>query len=340
MKVTVAYFEITNACNLNCTTCYNRSGLNKECVEISFNQLRRSIDILLPLGLQRVLISGGEPTLHTEFESILDLIHEYPELSFGVVTNGTVHNRKLIDTLNSNDRLTLQVSLDGSCEELNAKTRGVGNFDKTIAFATQILYRGNTKPLMKMVLSQNNIDDAESFYRLAVSHGFLPEYAFIFKYGNGCDDWENKALSAQQKLNILCLVDRLNGELQTEAPLPFCTDKCPYVKDAEAMSVCIKVDGSIQPCQMLYDSTYSLGNIFDFDVITFEHKTNAFVELARKRTQCDYGCDKCPLKETCGKGCLAAAVNLCSDPLADDGECEFRVKQFFGYDLEKQKGLL
>ena len=29
MKVKVVYVAITNQCNLNCRTCYNRSGLNR-----------------------------------------------------------------------------------------------------------------------------------------------------------------------------------------------------------------------------------------------------------------------------------------------------------------------
>ena len=334
MKVKVAYFEIINICNLNCRTCYNRSGLNKQHREISIKQLCEGIETLLPLGLQRVLLSGGEPLLHTKFEDILDLANKYPKISFGIVTNGTVHNQKLIDILNTTDNFTLQISLDGSCEEQNAKTRGEGNFDKAVGFAKQI-HKDNPKPLLKMVLSQNNIEDTEQFYRLAVSLGFIPEFAFIYKSGNSCDEWENNALTAQQKLWILRLVDKLNKELNTKAVIPFCTDKCPYVKDAEEMSVCIKTDGSIQPCQMLYDGDYSLGNIFKFDLFLFKQKINDFISLARKRTQCEYNCHKCMLRETCGKGCLAAAVNLCGEPLGDDGDCGFRKLQFIGYDLKK-----
>jgi radical SAM protein with 4Fe4S-binding SPASM domain len=333
MKIKVAYFEITNICNLNCRTCYNRSGLNKQRREIPAAQLRESIDILLPLGLQRVLISGGEPTLHAEFDDILDLINAYPQLSFGIVTNGTAHNQKLIDMLNATDRFTLQISLDGSCEEQNAKTRGAGNFEKAIDFAKQI-HKSERKPLLKMVLSQNNIDDAEAFYRLAVSLGFIPEFAFIYKSGNSCDEWESKALTAQQKLKVLKTVNRLSEEFKIDALLPLCTDTCPYVKDAEEMSVCIKPDGSIQPCQTLYDGDYSLGNIFDFDPGKFEQSVNFFISLARQRTQHDFGCHKCMLRETCGRGCLAAAVNLCGDPFGDDGECPFRKLQFLGYDLK------
>ena len=39
MKVDAAYLEITNRCNLNCATCYNRSGLNREIRELKFEDL-------------------------------------------------------------------------------------------------------------------------------------------------------------------------------------------------------------------------------------------------------------------------------------------------------------
>ena len=35
MKVKTIYAEILNQCNLNCRTCYNRSGLNRERRELS-----------------------------------------------------------------------------------------------------------------------------------------------------------------------------------------------------------------------------------------------------------------------------------------------------------------
>lgn len=330
MKIKVAYFEITNTCNLNCQTCYNSSALAKERLEISPTQLRHGINTLLPLGLQRVLISGGEPALHSQFESILHLVDEYPQLSFGIVTNATVHNKNLIKILNSTERFTLQISLDGSCEEQNARTRGVGNFDKAINFAKQIK---KSSPLLKMVISQSNIEDVEPFYRLAVSLKFTPEYAFIYRSGNGCAGWEDKKLTAQQKLRVVRLIDRLNKEHKTEALLPFCTNKCPYTKDAEEMSICIKPDGTIQPCQTLYDSHYALGNIFAFSLDALQGKVSEHLKLAQKRTQCEFDCLKCLLNNNCGKGCLATAFNLHKDPLANDENCEYRRLQFLGHDL-------
>ena len=138
MKINTVYVEITNHCNLNCATCYNRSGLNKLRKEISCVQIEKIISTFIPYGLNRIIFSGGEPTLHTEFDKILDLTEKYPNLTFGVTTNGTNPHKKLLNYLNTKQNMSLQVSLDGSCEEVNSKTRGKGNFEKTIFFLKQI----------------------------------------------------------------------------------------------------------------------------------------------------------------------------------------------------------
>ncbi len=336
MRVKVIYVEITNQCNLNCRTCYNRSGLNKERKEVSKAQLITMIEKFLPYGLHRVILSGGEPTLHTSFHDVLGLVDQYPNLSFGVVTNGTNPDGKLIEMLNTRKNLTLQVSLDGSREEQNEKTRGKGNFEKAISFAKQI-HNPNSTPLLKMVVSQQNYDDIESFYKLAISLGFLPEFAFIYKSGNGSEQWENKSLSPQQKMKALNLIERLNKEFDTEAFLPLCSMKCPYVDGTDGLSLCVKTDGSIQPCQTLYDGRYSLGNIFHLDMDSIEKKAQEMAQLAQQRMRCDYGCDRCLLQEECSKGCMAAAVNLHGDPLQNDGDCEYRKLIFVKQSLSKIK---
>ena len=326
--------EITNQCNLNCRTCYNRSGLNRERRELSRVQLEGMLNRFIPYGLERFLLSGGEPTLHSEFDSILDLVAAYPSISFGIVTNGTHTHPKLIELLNIRDNFTLQISLDGSNEEQNAKTRGSGHFAKAMAFAGHI-HHPTRKPLLKMVVSQHNYDDVEAFYRLALSIGCIPEYAFIYRSGNGADAWDDKALTAQQKLKVLRLVDRLNREYHTQASLPVCTSGCPFVTGTfEDLSLCIKTDGSIQPCQMLYDGRFTLGNALALDIDRFAAGLDEVATLARQRQTADYGCSACLLREGCGRGCMAAAVNLHGDPLADDGDCQFRKVQFLGFDLK------
>ena len=104
------------------------------------------------------------------------------------------------------------------------------------------------------------------------------------------------------------------------------------------LSLCIKPDGSIQPCQTLYDSYYSLGNIFQLDIASVEKNAQEMAGLSQQRLQMDYGCNRCLLREGCSKGCMAAAANLSGDPLQDDGECEYRKLIFLKQSLSRMKG--
>ena len=334
MNVKTVYIEITNRCNLNCQTCYNRSGLNQTTEELSLQDIENIISLFSSYGAKRFLFSGGEPTLHSQFDKILTLIEKNPQYSFGFVTNGTIHNKNFIDFLNKAENLTLQISLDGSCEEQNAKTRGVGNFKAATDFAWQIS-NPSLHPLLKMVISQDNYADIESFYRMAVSLGCTPEYAFIYKSGNGSEDWDRKKVSPQNKIKALTLIDRLNSEFNISAFLPRCTYSCPYTVGSKDMSVCVKTDGSIQPCQTLYSSEYTLANVLNFRKDTFEENVCKLISIAKKRSQTDFGCQKCIVNKICHKGCLAEAVNLTGDPLGDDDSCLTRKLQFLNFDIKK-----
>lgn len=331
MNIDTIYIEITNICNLNCTTCYNTSGINTERCELSLVQLKNIISTFKAFGLKRIIISGGEPMLHSEIDSILAFIAS-SDLNFEIITNATIHNPKLIYTLNTSDNLTLQISLDGSSEEQNCKTRGKGNFDKTISFINKLSAKRTY--LLKMVISQNNLDDIEDFYKLAFSVGFTPEFAFIYKSGNGITDWDTKSLSAQQKIKVINLIKNLNEELSLEAFLPLCTTSCNYANGLNNLSLCIKSNGAMQPCQTLYDDNFTLGNILDFNKDELVGKTNKMGELANQRKSTNYGCDKCMINDICEHGCMAAAIHSCGDPLGDDGDCQFRKAQFVEYNLK------
>ncbi len=335
MKVKTVYVEITNICNLNCATCYNRSGLNRCRKELTAAQLEKILQTFKAFGLQTFLFSGGEPTLHTEFNKILAFIDRYPEITFGFVTNGTTQNKQLAHYLNTRPNCKVQISLDGSNEEVNAKTRGKGNFAKTVAFA-KMVQTPAIQPLLKMVVSQNNFNNMESFCNLALSLNFTPELAAIYRSGNGETGWENKALTQQQRMKILKLAEKINREKNANIFLPSCTVTCPFVGDLNELSLCIKVDGSVQPCQSLYLPDYTVTNALHFSKTEFEAGLKRIAGLAKARRQKDYGCQKCLFKEACGHGCMASAVDLNRDPLANDGDCEFRKTQFIHRYLEPE----
>lgn len=318
------YLEITNRCNLNCATCYNRSRRNRETKELSCAEIERCIAVFRPYGLQRVALSGGEPTLHSDFNRILALPEQYPDLRFGIVTNATHNHQGLISAVNDG-LFDLQISLDGSCEEVNARTRGAGYFAPVIRFAKQI-HRQDA--VLKMVVSQNNFEDVEDFCELALSLGFQPDYAAIFRSGNGGEDWDSKGLSDTQRIQLSKRIAALNEKYNLHITVPSHLDGCPYTGKMRDLSLAITTDGFILPCQTLYRREYALGDIREWDTIQFERNIQAFADLCKKRLSLDFGCGRCILKDRCFKGCVASTLMCGNDPLGWDGNCTLRKMEF------------
>lgn len=335
IKINSAYIEIINICNLNCNTCYNRSGLNNIKKEISYEQLDLIINKLLELNCTEIVLSGGEPFLHSEIDKIALLTQKYPTLRFCILTNGTIFNENIINTYNSVDNLSFQISLDGSCEEINKKTRGNNNFGKTVKFIDELI-KHKKKIILKMVISQLNISDVEDFYLFSINKRIKPSYAFINRAGNGEKDWDQKCLTAKQKLSVIKLIDKLNDEHKLKVFPPLCSSDCPLDDTESAMQISIKVDGSILPCQLLYDSKYSIGNIFNFHLEESETNLLKIAAMNLERKKIDYGCTKCIIRSQCKKGCMAAAYFISNDPFGNDGDCEFRKLQFIGYNLNNK----
>ncbi len=330
MIIQAAYLEITNICNLNCRSCYNRSGVPHPKKELAFADFQQLVTRLIEeFGCKRISLSGGEPTLHSRFSDMLSYLLSHPEVTVSVVTNGTTENKALLQAFQHCDNLYLQTSLDGSTEEINAKTRGKGNFEKTLAWLRQLGPSARSK--VKMVVSGQNISDIGNFYALVASLGCIPGFDFINSLGNAREQWDFIALSAQQKLKALKEIKALNQAYGIDSALPFCTSYCPLSDVHAAHSVLIKSDGTTMPCQMLYDSRYAVGNLLTDPEEVLEQGFWQMEQIVKTRIATDYGCQTCVAKNFCKKGCPAFGLQLSGDLLANDGECTFRKLQLLGF---------
>ena len=337
MRITSAYFEITNLCNLNCITCYNRSGLNHSRCEISVAQIQQMIHRLSSeFGCQAFAFAGGEPLLHSELDSLLTYASSHPEFQFSFVTNGTVHKESFFSAMQAHPgQFQVQISLDGSTEEINALTRGKGVFRRTLQFV-QRLTAYSFRPAIKMVISQNNLHDIESFFHLAVSLGCSPTFDFAACNGNASDSWNSITLTPRQKIQVLKLLDRLNRENPDfNTPLPRSGSTCTLSDPSQPLAALIKTDGTLFPCQLLYEDIHSCGNILTDSTELINSKINQLQQLAITRLSQDYECKRCPLHLSCARGCFANAFYLTGDSLGDDGNCLTRKLEFFDFELKQ-----
>ena len=84
----IGLLEITQHCNLSCPICFAKSGPGGE--HLTFDQCQSAIDRLVEVETQPEVLqlSGGEPTVHPEFEAILKYACNQPIDVVMVNTNG------------------------------------------------------------------------------------------------------------------------------------------------------------------------------------------------------------------------------------------------------------
>jgi wyosine [tRNA(Phe)-imidazoG37] synthetase (radical SAM superfamily) len=113
--------DLTSACNFACPHCVDSTIINTT-KSLDFENIRTSIATMVEKGLLSViLIGGGEPTLHKDFEKLVRLLKE-SRLQVGVVTNGSRLQKvsRVAGLLEEGDWVRL--SLDAGHEDTFAKS--------------------------------------------------------------------------------------------------------------------------------------------------------------------------------------------------------------------------
>lgn len=94
--------------------------------------VRRLIDEAVELGFVHVFFTGGEPFL---LPDICDMLaYSSARVQTTVLTNAMLLHGTRLEKLAAvaNDRLIVQVSLDGACAEAHDAYRGAGSWDRTV----------------------------------------------------------------------------------------------------------------------------------------------------------------------------------------------------------------
>lgn len=323
MQIDQLYIEITDHCNLNCSTCYNASGTHSKTTEISPEALEEFLKKATnKYQITGIMISGGEPILHSRFDEILDVLESYPSYSYLILTNGTIRHKRLYHLVETKKNFTIHFSLDGADAAANDQNRGKGNFDRTINNLKTI--KPGSEIYLKMVISQYNLHQVEEYFKLAIQLGCKPSFAFANYLGNARTNWQDFILDEYQKNAVNRLLTKLSDDYKTEANNPQALYDCSLLDNGKPIYAAIKPNGSIQPCQLLYDDEFSIGSIYNPDFDDIEKRFGSLREKILERSHMDFGCSKCINQFFCHKGCPAAAYNLNHDIMSPDGSCAFR----------------
>jgi len=281
MKLDVA---ITSKCNLNCKHCYQGKTNKLFIHEIPYSILKELIlQNIKKLKVNELLITGGEPTQHSEFKKIIVLfkriIKQY-KIKITINTNGTQISKSLLEL----DAKYI-ISLDGP-KKYHDFIRGYNAYNKTIKNIKKLKKYHRTVEI-KCIITKDINNWIEKFVNDLKGIGIKKiTLNNIFQYGNARQNFKNSKWV-------------VNGVSETEKFYK----KCAAIDSL----IAINFDGVCYPCAFFRSLQFlSIGNIY-CDNITNIHK-NA-IKLASKWFINTKRCSpSCIVYKKCSCGCKCRSL--------------------------------
>jgi radical SAM protein with 4Fe4S-binding SPASM domain len=160
----MAWVELTRACNLRCPHCFVEAGAPRE-VEMSTERILRLLDEWAEMGVFSVVITGGEPSIHHDFLTIVQHAHELG-FTVAIASNGMPLSDKMLQAIPLDD-VIISVSLDG-IHGAGLPT-GESDFDAVTRKLLHIRELGFNTSIMTTT-THENLGDLQTFINFAIDN--------------------------------------------------------------------------------------------------------------------------------------------------------------------------
>jgi len=162
-----AIWHLTSECNLNCKHCYYK-GINIKSSDLNFNKnnIKKTVNNLHQLGVERVVITGGEVLLKNEELTYLCSLLTEKCLFFTINTNAFKEISPLLKIFKNNLYAeAIQVSLDG--DKINhEKFRGCKGCYKLIYRHIKELVKAGINVKIVSMITNNWVGKEEKIFRI------------------------------------------------------------------------------------------------------------------------------------------------------------------------------
>jgi selenobiotic family peptide radical SAM maturase len=296
-------WHITQACDLHCRHCYDRS----QRPPISFDKAVALLDDLYDFCQAmhvagQVSFTGGNPLLYRRFT---DIYQETVDRGFGAAILGNPSPLEEIEKLLKIAKPSyFQISLEG-LEPHNDHIRGEGHFQRSLAFLDQ-LRNFDIYAMVMLTLSNDNIHEVLPLAEVLRNRTDFFTFNRLSTVGEGArlqmaepDTYQQflrQYHAAAKENSILGFKDNLfNIILQENGTKPFggCTG---YGCGAAFNFVALLADGEVHACRKFPSL---IGNIQQNRLIDIYHS-----KAAQRYRNSSQSCSDCSLNTVC-RGCLA-----------------------------------
>jgi len=215
------WFQVAGTmCNLACKHCFiSCNPHNHSFGFLELDDIRRALEESVALGVKEYYFTGGEPFLHRDMTTILELTLRYGPAT--ILTNGTVLRDEWLERLRRADdaspySLEFRVSLDGFTAAENDAVRGDGTFERILVGVRQLLAH-DFLPIVTVTRVHDDDDDGqlfEGFVTLLKEHGYdRPRVKILPTLRIGAEVGRQRGYRPSERVTVEMLRDFDVGQL-------------------------------------------------------------------------------------------------------------------------------
>ena len=158
------HFYFTSKCNLNCAHCFTKKDNTGK--EMTLEQKKNMVDQMQLLGINEILIGGGEPFFDKDFIEFVEYCLDR-NVSTKVFTNGLLLNENVCKRMSKWKLTYLSISVDGTTDEEYQKIRGVKGIS-TLKQNIALLKKYCSFPIaISVTVGNENYKNAENYLAFA-----------------------------------------------------------------------------------------------------------------------------------------------------------------------------
>ncbi|MEA1972789.1 MAG: GTP 3',8-cyclase MoaA [Candidatus Cloacimonadota bacterium] len=205
IKVDYLRISITDHCNLNCIYCNplqkNKFLQRKEI--LSYEEILRIVKIFEKLGISKIRLTGGEPTIRPDLCSFISQLSKTNINEISMTTNG-VELYKLSKKLKNSGLDRLNISLDSLDRKKYEEIAGEDKFDQVWSGIMKSLEVGFTPLKINVVLIKGkNDDEILDFARLTLDYPLHIRFIELFKTNNRLEEQQSKSMKSEEAKKII-----------------------------------------------------------------------------------------------------------------------------------------
>ncbi|MCB2289468.1 radical SAM protein [Clostridium sp. CS001] len=307
IDVVFCWLEITSYCNQKCIHCFMGNELNKNKLDI--NSIRIIAKDLSEMGVKKVALTGGEPTLHPNFLEILDILNEF-NFKIIILTNGLNISDEMITKFRQYNVIT-RIPLLG-LEKTHDRITGVSGAYKKCFNNINKLKNNSINLTITTTVMELNKNEIEQIQDIADNLDLDFEKGPIFPIGEAKKNWELLVTKDYQDILSNCHDFDFNPgrSIYSDEHYVNVPSKIKKYVDCGTRNIAITSSGYYVPCLLLRDSIFSMGSTYNKSIMHLvSEKNDNFRNLQDKMSTNNITpCNNCETRHICkGGGCKAVS---------------------------------